>query len=243
MRSNTLAQTMRSDTGMSSRSAIPVKPTDPTWLAEIERALRVEYGQPRHHNPKRPLDDLVFLVLSRMTQEVKYVRTYRALKRRFPNWQDVLNAPDDVVEAVLRDAGLAFTKTQQIKKILLEVKTCEGRLSLARLNDLDDETTEQYLTSLPGVSIKTARCVMLYALNRSTFPVDTHVWRIARRLQLTEDRPWASKPACELQEHVPRSLRGSLHMTLVAHGRAICTAARPRCTECVIARFCPSAEY
>jgi endonuclease III len=242
MISDTTDGVIRSCIVMSSRSPISVKPAGPSWLAEIEQRLRLEYGQPRHSNPVRPLDDLIFLVLSRMTQEVKYVRTYRALKERFHPWQAVLDAPDDAIEAVLRDGGLAFTKTRQIKRMLREIQAREGRLSLARLRHVDDETVEKYLISLPGVSIKTARCVMLYTLQRDTLPVDAHVWRIARRLQLVEDKPWSSARARGLQEQVPAHLRGSLHVTLVAHGRAICRAVRPRCAECVISQLCPSAS-
>ena len=47
----------------------------------IEHRLRMKYGQPRHFNPEDPLDDLIFLVLSRMTQEIKYVRTYSPIAR------------------------------------------------------------------------------------------------------------------------------------------------------------------
>lgn len=226
---------------MSAPDSTPVGSGYEERWREIEARLRATYGQPRHHNPEDPLDDLVFLVLSRMTQEVKYVRTYRALKERFADWQGVRDAPRDALEDLLRDAGLASTKSVHLQGILEEIDRREGSLSLAHLQCLSDSDAEAYLTSLPGVSTKTARCVMLYTLGRATFPVDSHVWRVAQRLGLAPKRPWSNRAGRELQDRVPPELRGSLHVTLVAHGRAVCRARRPRCDQCGLSAYCPAA--
>ena len=209
-------------------------------LYEIERRLRKVYGQPRHHNPEAPLDDLVFLVLSRMTQEIKYVKAYKDLKKNFGNWRNLLNSSTKRLESVLRYAGLAKTKARQIRGILKAVNAREGRLSLACLRNLQDTEVEAYLTSLPGVSYKIARCVMLYALKRSMFPVDAHVSRIARRLGLLPlDTKRGSRRETALQDRIPLVLRSSLHVTLLAHGRQICTAHKPGCGVCPIFDLCP----
>ncbi len=57
--------------------------------------MRSAYGLPRHFNPIDPLDDLIFLVLSRMTQEIKYVRTYSRLRDSLSEWSAVRDAPPD----------------------------------------------------------------------------------------------------------------------------------------------------
>jgi len=227
---------------MKTRNDKRVKASASRRLREIERRLRSAYGQPRHHNPSDPLDDLVFLVLSRMTQEVKYLRTYRALREEMPSWGAAMDAPADELEDLLQDAGLAPTKSRQIQAILKEVEAREGRLDLSRLRTLSDEDAESYLTSLPGVARKTARCVMLYALGRDTCPVDTHVWRVMRRLGIAPDKPWSESRARRLEEAIPTTLRASLHVTLVAHGRAVCKARRPLCGACSLATLCPSAK-
>ncbi len=211
-------------------------------ILEIERRLREEYDQPRHHNPEDPLDDLIFVALSRMTQEVKYLRAYNALREQLPTWGSVRDAPRDELELVLRDAGLAQTKARHLHQILDEIERREGKLSLERLRGLKDKEVEEYLTTLPGVATKTARCVMLYTLGRDTFPVDTHVWRIAQRLDLAPAGSWSDTRGRELEEHIPPGLRASLHVTLVAHGRIVCVARSPRCGECAIADLCPSAK-
>jgi endonuclease III len=206
---------------------------------EIECRLRQEYGQPRHCNPADPLDDLIFVVLSRMTQEVKYRRTYETLRRTMPSWGLVRDAPTGDVEQVLQDAGLARTKARHLKAILVEIERREGVLSLAGLESASDADVEGYLASLPGVSAKTAKCVMLYALGRDTLPVDAHVWRVAGRLGFADPGPWSQKAGRELEGRVPSDLRASLHVTMIAHGRAICTARAPRCEICMLADMCP----
>ena len=208
-------------------------------LYTIEARLRACYGRPHHHNPGDPLDDLVFVVLSRMTQETKYVRTYRGLRAALPTWGAVRDAPPDALRELLRDAGLAPTKARDIQAILREIEQREGGLDLGRLRTLDDTAVEVYLTSLPGVARKTARCVMLYALGRDVCPVDTHVWRVMRRLGYAPEQAWSELRARQLEERLPAGIRGSLHVTLVAHGRAACRARWPRCDTCVLADVCP----
>jgi endonuclease III len=213
----------------------------PTLLRKIERRLRERYGQPRHHNPADPLDDLIFVVLSRMTQETKYLRTYQALRERLPTWGAVRDAPIEGLESLLADAGLAATKSQHIQAILKEIAVREGQLDLSKLREMSDDDVEAYLTSLPGVARKTARCVMLYALGRDTCPVDAHVWRVMKRLRIAPDEPWSEKGARLVESQIPLGIRGSLHVTLIAHGREICRARVPRCGECVLSDLCPTA--
>ena len=112
--------------------------------------MRREYGQPRHFNPADPLDDLIFLVLSRMTQEVKYIRTYSRLRDSLSTWHAVRDAPPDELETLIHEAGLAPTKAAQIQAILGEIGARESRLSLHRLRGMETDKVEQYLTSLPG---------------------------------------------------------------------------------------------
>jgi len=226
---------------MARRGSRESVPDDDRRLREIELRLREAYGQPRHFNPEDPLDDLIFLVLSRMTQELKYVRTYSRLRRSLSTWNAVRDAPPDELEALIHEAGLAPTKAAQILAILAEIDTREGILSLHRLRSMADAKVERYLTSLPGVARKTALCVMLYTLGRDVLPVDTHVWRVARRLGLAPAGEWSEGRGRELEAAIPEELRGSLHVTLISHGRQVCRARAPSCESCVLAGLCPTA--
>ena len=204
--------------------------------------MRSAYGLPRHFNPIDPLDDLIFLVLSRMTQEIKYVRTYSRLRDSLSEWSAVRDAPPDELEALIHEAGLAPTKAAQIQAILGAIETREGILSLHRLQTMADDDAEPYLTSLPGVARKTALCVMLYALGRDVLPVDTHVWRVAQRLGLAPAGKWSERRGRALESAVPRELRGSLHMTMIAHGRRVCRARTPICERCTLVGLCPTGD-
>jgi len=95
------------------------------------------------------------------------------------------------------------------------------------------------LPGVAGVGPKTAACVLLFSLDRPYFPVDTHVHRVARRLGLVTPRAGAVAVQAEFQATVPPEQMYELHMNLIRHGREVCTAQRPRCSECVLRDLCP----
>jgi endonuclease-3 len=102
---------------------------------------------------------------------------------------------------------------------------------------MSDSDIETFLTSLPGVGLKVAKCVMMYTLGRRVLPVDIHVHRIAKRIGFqTKKRPDTSQQLIE--EAVPPELRYGFHVNAIAHGRAVCLSQKPRCELCVVARWC-----
>lgn len=218
-------------------------------LERIESAanlLREEHGDPRHHNRSNAVDELLLIVLSTMTQEANYLRTFRSLKRAFPTFRELEVASHEEITEAISTGGLSDRKAKAIRAIIDEVVARHGRLTLAPLSRMDDLECERFLTSLPIVGLKTARCVMMYSLGRSVFPVDTHCWRICKRLGWVRPRKsdgWCSPGEMDrLQRMIPASLRYSLHVNLVAHGRKVCRARVPRCHECVLANICPSCD-
>lgn len=205
----------------------------------VERRLRAQYGQPRHHNKRDPLAELVFILLSTQTREAEYRRTFTALWSQYRSWRKVLDAPSAELEELIRFGGFARRKVALLKSLLQAIHDDRGSVSLRFLHGVPDDEAERYLIALPGVGPKTAKCVLMYALDRDVLPVDTHVWRIAGRLGWhwggKHPEPRASR---ELEQLVPGRLRGSLHVTMVAHGRAVCRA-RPRCDACLLSDLCP----
>jgi endonuclease-3 len=94
--------------------------------------------------------------------------------------------------------------------------------------------------TLPGVGRKTANVIRSVALDLPGFPVDTHVGRLVQRLGIsTQTDP--VKVEREVDAMVPAAERGLFSLRLIQHGRRVCIARRPRCGECVLADFCPSA--
>ncbi|MDQ4125081.1 MAG: endonuclease III [Actinomycetota bacterium] len=177
-------------------------------------------------------------VLSQHTSDVNTARAFAGLKDRFPRWEDVVHAPATRVADAIRSGGLADQKAPRIQAILREVERREGSLTLDRLHDLGDDEVENYLCSLPGVGPKTAACVLVFSMGRAAFPIDTHVHRVTARLGWIPEEASADKAHALLKKAVPAELRYELHVQLIAHGRTICKARTPRCSECVLFDLC-----
>lgn len=177
-------------------------------------------------------------VLSQHTSDVNTARAFASLKERFPEWRALMAAPvDDVVDAI-RLGGLAAQKAPRIQAILAEIERREGDVTLERLGDLSDDEVEEYLCSLPGVGPKTAACVLVFSLGRDAFPIDTHVHRVTRRLGWIAPNASADAAHRILKRAVPPELRYELHVQLIGHGRTICKARLPRCSDCVLFDLC-----
>lgn len=177
-------------------------------------------------------------VLSQHTSDVNTERAFASLKARFPRWEDVARAPARSIAAAIRSGGLADQKAPRIRAILREIDRREGALSLARLDQLGDDEVEDYLCTLPGVGPKTAACVLAFSLGRAAFPIDTHVLRVTKRLGWIPPAASADKAHALLKEAVPHDLRYELHVQLITHGRTICKARAPLCSECVLLDVC-----
>ena len=94
------------------------------------------------------------------------------------------------------------------------------------------------LTSLPGVGRKTASVVMTVAFDEPAMPVDTHVFRVSGRLGLSHGKN-PEQVEKDLKDLYPPSHWNIVHHTLIFHGRYICKALRPNCSECTLTEYCP----
>jgi endonuclease III len=208
-------------------------------IREVQRRLRAQQGEfePRQLMPI--LDQVVGTVLSQHTSDVNSGRAFASLRARFPDWEQVAHAPVGEVEDAIRCGGLARQKARRIKEILNAIDEREGRIDLSRLHGLGDAAAEDYLTSLPGVGVKTAACVLAFSMGRAAFPVDTHVHRVVTRLGWVAAGTTAEKAYRLLARRVPAGIRYDLHLALIRHGRTVCLARRPRCAGCVLLGLCP----
>lgn len=207
-------------------------------LHRILQRLQDHYEFDNLGNLPDPLDELIYIVLSTRTQGSVFLQTFINLKRRFPNWSLLLEAPQEEVEEVLEPGGLSKKKASWLKLLLREIVAREGSANLDGTRSMSDEEVEDYLTSLPGVGLKTARCVMMYSLSRQALPVDANVQRIFERLGLMERDIHYSKIHDVAQAIVPEDLRALLHIYCVIHGRKKCTPRNPRCTACPLLAYC-----
>jgi DNA (cytosine-5)-methyltransferase 1 len=214
------------------------------YFREVARILAAVHGTPRLGNKQDPVDELVYIILARKTREDAYQKAFDALKARFAGWDDLLDAPQDLVTSLVHSGGLSSKKTTSLFGALGVLRSTFGHCTLEPVRAWDDARLEQFLCALPEVSRKSAYCIMMYAFGRRVFPVDTHVGRVLARLGPYRELGLSlagldhKRLQVELADLVPPSLRYSLHVNLLAHGRQVCRAVAPLCAQCEIRNFC-----
>ena len=206
----------------------------------IHKLLLKVYGEPERSHMDA-VSELICTILSQNTNDVNRDRAYTALRSRLPTWEQVRDAPARQVVAAIRPAGLANQKGPRIQRVLRRIAQLDptsGRLNIDFLADLPLEQARQWLMSLDGVGPKTAAIVLLFSLNRPAFPVDTHVHRVTTRLGLIPAGTTAEKAHDLLEALVPAEWYYAFHLNVIAHGRAVCKAQRPRCEICPLQKHC-----
>lgn len=204
----------------------------------IDELLIETYGRPdwRQHLP--PVDELVSTILSQSTTDVNRDRAFYALRARYPDWESVINAPEEDVRDTIRSAGLANQKAPRIQNALRRIQQERGELSLDFLDELSLDEAKQWLMSIKGVGPKTAAIILLFAFGRPAFPVDTHVHRVTGRLGLISTKVTADKAHVLLENIGDAESYYAFHLNVIRHGREVCTARGPKCEVCVLKKHC-----
>jgi endonuclease-3 len=214
----------------------PLKPK----MKRILHLLEQRYGPRPCKCWGKGVDVLVDTILSQNTSVANSNAGYRRLRRRFRSWNQVAAAPVDEVEKCIRISGLSRIKAPRIQQILRQIKSERGRIDLQFLAELDDPAALDYLSKFKGVGPKTAACTLLFAFGKSVFPVDTHIHRIAKRLEIVPARASAQQTQRILTDAIAPEDRYAMHVLLVEHGRKTCRAIRPTCQECTLLKLCPT---
>ena len=204
----------------------------------IIQNLERTYGVPENKRASNPLDMLVKIILSQATSDTNSHRTFAALKQRFPTWDDALRARASTIAATIREGGLANQKAAVIKDLLKQIKREHGTLDLGFLHNLDVEEARKYLSQFRGIGPKTIACTLLFACRKEIFPLDTHIFRVLRRVGLIPQK-CSDRRAHEIMDKiVPHGKFYSFHVNLIRHGRAICRPREPLCERCPIVEYC-----
>ncbi len=180
-------------------------------------------------------------VLSQNTSDVNSERAFEALRRRYPTWEDLAAADPEELGGTIRPGGLANVKAPRILSILAEIRERgAGSLDLTWMRRAGTERVRDYLLTLPGVGPKTAACVLAFSLGRPALPVDTHVYRVARRLGFFGERTSPERAHAVLEDLVPAPIRVRMHVGMIRLGRQVCRPAKPGCRSCPLLELCPS---
>lgn len=174
---------------------------------------------------------LAATILSAQTTDERVNMVTPHLFGRYPTPEDLAVAEVGELEEIVRSTGFYKNKSKSLIGMATAVVERFGGEVPAAMKDL---------VTLPGVGRKTANVLRSVAMDQPGLPVDTHVGRLAVRLGLTTETD-PVKVELALNPMVPAAERGLFSLRLILHGRAVCVARKPRCGDCVLNDFCPSA--
>lgn len=204
----------------------------------IVQNLENTFGEPKLSPKSDLLEMLVRIVLSQATTGTNSRRTFLNLRKHFGNWGKLLDADESEIADAIRLGGLADQKAKVIKDIFRQIKEKHGKLSLDFVEKMSDEEAQKYLQSFRGIGPKTAACTLLFASHKEVFPLDTHIFRIFKRMGILPEKVTDKKAHLLLDELVPEGKFYSLHVNLIRLGKKVCRPSNPKCEECPLIEYC-----
>ena len=208
----------------------PIEERAPILLARLAEAY------PDAHvalNFTNPLECLIATILSAQCTDERVNIVTKSLFVKYKTPQDYLAVPEEELREDIRSTGFFNQKTRSIRG------TC-ARLVEAYDGQVPDMMED--LITLPGVARKTANIVMGNAYGKvEGIAVDTHVRRLANRLRFSEQSD-ADKIELDLMRLIPEAEWFDASYRIIDHGRAICQAKKPKCSECTLSELCPASQ-
>lgn len=216
---------------------------DNNWYRDVNEVTeRLDSLHPDSNldNKDDPFEELVYITLSNRTREEYYRRAFYRVKNLVEDWNRLPEVSDEDLETAIGESGLARKKTRTLKKAATFLQVEVGEVSLDFFEEMGTEEAEDFLLKMHGVGPKTAKCVLMYALDRPVFPIDTHCVRVCNRIGWldTKARQYTKVEMQRIEERVPPKLRKTLHIRLVQHGRKVCVDDKPHCERCPLTDLC-----
>jgi endonuclease-3 len=187
-----------------------------------------------------PFKTLVVTILSQNSTDRSAVKAFEKLEKSIGGIspENLAMTPVERIRNAIAIGGLQWHKApalKQLSRIILEQYA--GDLGQILRRPFDE--ARDLLMVLPQVGPKTADVLLVTSTGQPTIPVDTHVERVSRRLGLAPLRGGYEKVRESLQSLFPREKYHQVHLLLIEHGRAYCTALRPKCPICPLRKYCP----
>lgn len=198
-------------------------------VKEILRILGEKYPNPKPAlNFSNPFELLIATILSAQTTDKQVNKITEKLFKKYPRPEDYARLSPEVLAQDLQGIGLHNNKSRHV------IKTCQILLEKYRGEVPVDR---QALEELPGVGRKTANVVLSNAFAIPAIAVDTHVFRVSKRLGLSDGKD-VLKTEKDLEKKIPKKLWSDAHHWLIFHGREICQARKPLCDQCQLVAHC-----
>ena len=208
--------------------------------AEVLGVLWKEYTpfpwEPRYD----PISEVVFTILSQHTSDHNSGQAFKQLMDTFGSHEEVAKGDTELIAKCIKVGGLAKIKAPRIKQILNLILEKRGSLDLFFLKEMPLEEAKDWLRQLPGIGPKSAAIILCFALGMPAMAVDTHIYRVSKRLGLIGPKTSYEQSHDILEQAVEPEQIYSFHVALITHGRRVCKAPRPLCHQCVLAYGCPS---
>jgi endonuclease-3 len=176
-----------------------------------------------------PFQLLVAVILSAQCTDKRVNMVTPELFKAYPTAQAMAAVEPEDVFPYVRSVSYPNSKAQHLVGM---ARALVGEFG----GQVPDEVEK--LRSLPGVGRKTANVVASVVFGKPVMAVDTHVFRVANRIGLTNDSKTPLETEKELVKHIPEALIPKAHHWLILHGRYVCTARNPHCTDCGLAAWC-----
>ena len=183
-------------------------------------------------NFRSPYELVVAVMLSAQCTDKRGNLTTPAFFERFPSAEELAKATAEEIYPYIRSISYPNNKAKNLAKM--------ARMLMEEFGGEVPDTVAE-LERLPGVGRKTANVVASVLFGREVMPVDTHVFRLSRRIGLTVGAKTPLQAEEQLEQGFPKHLLPIAHHWLILHGRYVCTARKPKCEECGIRQWCKSA--
>ena len=212
-------------------------------IPDAIRLLTQEYG-PFVNEPRLdPAHELTFTILSQHTSDRNSERAFRSLMNTFGSLEAVAAADVDDIETAIAGGGLAKVKAPRIKTVLNKIMELnDGSLDLRFLAEMPMAEARAWLRQLPGIGPKSAGIILSFSLGMPAMAVDTHIYRVSKRLGIIGPKVSAEKAHEVLEAAMPPEDVYPFHAAFITHGRQVCKAQRPLCGACVVSYGCPSRD-
>lgn len=189
------------------------------------------------HNPiaetelmySNPYELLVAVILSAQCTDKRINLTTPALFKRFPDAITLSESSVDEVFSLIRSISYPNNKAKHLVGM--------AKILTQNFQNIVPSKVEDLIT-LPGVGRKTANVIASVIFNQPTMAVDTHVFRVSARIGLTVGAKNPLQSEVQLIKYFPKEIVPIAHHWLILHGRYVCTARSPKCSECGLSEVC-----
>ncbi len=209
-------------------------------IEAVKNLLEETYGIPRQNMRQvmPPLDELILTILSQNTNDNNSFKAFENLKKSYSSHEEILRTSNKELAEVIKIAGLGPTKADYIIGVLQWLMRERGSLDASFMCEMDTDEAIEKFTQLKGIGVKTIAVTLAFSCGKDLFPVDTHIFRVCKRLGLLPGQNTPEKAFYYLKELIPRGTAFALHMNVIRHGRETCHARRPDCDNCRLRELC-----